>query len=94
MGTVKNVVGLLAVESFGVFLLWVVCKYAFGVDIFDFDTTRGKYIAFGIVCVFLYTFSAVLFEPGEIRRLGATAAFNPSDQRRAIGASLYKPSLI
>ena len=88
----KNIVGLLAVEVFAVFLLYVVVKYAFGIDIFDFNSTRGKLVAAGIVGLFLYTFYTVLFEPGTLQTIGSQTVYNPSDKRRAIAESPITPT--
>ena len=92
MGVMKNVLFLLAYEAVGVFLLYVVLKNVFGIDIFDFSTPRGKMIGGGMVLVFLVSFYSVLFEPGELRTIGAAAKYNESDQRRTIGASSMRPA--
>lgn len=92
MGTMKNIAGLLAVEVFAVFLLYIVVKYAFGIDIFDFKSTHGKLVAAGIVGLFLYTFATFLFEPNALQTLGADARYNPSDKNRMIAASPIKPT--
>ena len=92
MGVISNVVKLMAIEAFAVFLLYVVVRYAFGIDIFDFDSTRGRMVAIGIVVVFIGTFASVLFEPDALRTIGAQARYDPSDKRRVTAAYSYKPS--
>ena len=93
MGTVKNVVALIAVEVFAVFLLYMVMKYVFDFDIFDFSSTRGKLIGFAITGVFLYSFYTVLFEPGELQNIGSAAEYNRSDARRLTATSQLRPQL-
>lgn len=89
MGMMKNIVSLLLVQAFGVYVLYLVVKYVFGVDL-DFSTPHGKLLGLGLAGAFLYMFYLFLFEPNMLAWLGATAMYNPNDPRR-IAATSPKP---
>ena len=81
MGVIRNTLALVAVEAFAIFMLYLVCKYVFGIDIFDFSSPRGKWIGGGIVAVLLYSFYTVLFESKSLAQIGAYARYDPTDRR-------------
>lgn len=85
---------LLAVEIFAIFILYLVAKYVFGVNLADFRSPRGRMIGMGMAVVFLVSVYYMLFDPGAIRKLGADAEFDPSDERRYIAASSMQPPLL
>ena len=90
----RNLVALLAVFLVGVYVLYFVAKYVFGIDIFDFSSPRGKWTGFAIAGAFLYAFYNVLNEPGALRELGATAVYNPNDKRFDVATGPPPPSLL
>ena len=90
MGTTKNIVVLLAIEAFGIFLLHITLKYLFGINIFDFQSPRGHMIGLCIAAVSMYAFYAMLFD-GGVQTLGSEAVYNPGDQRRRISTSRVSP---
>lgn len=94
-GTIQTTVTLLAVEAVGIFLLYLIAKYVFGIDITDFKSPRGHMIGLGLAAVFLYTIYSTLFEnPGGIRQLGATATYETRDANHTIATSSVKPLLV
>ena len=88
---VRNLVALIAVFMVGVYVLYFLAKYVFGIDIFDFTSPRGKLTGFGITGVFLYSFYNVLNDPREI---GAIAVYNPNDKRFDTATAPLVPSMI
>lgn len=91
---VRNLVALIAVFMVGVYVLYFLAKYVFGIDIFDFTSPRGKLTGFGITGVFLYSFYNVLNEPGALREIGAIAVYNPNDKRFDTATAPLVPSMI
>ena len=91
---VRNLVALISVFLVGVYVLYFVAKYVFGIDIFDFTSPRGRMTGYGITAVFLYSFYSVLNEPGALRELGATAVYNPNDTRYDTATAPLVPSPI
>ena len=92
MGVIDRTVKLLAVEAFAVFLVYVVAKNAFGVNILDFTSTRGRLVGLGIALVCLYGFYSALFDPAVLRTIGTDATMDPSDRRRAVALSGIAPA--
>ena len=93
MGTTKNVIVLLGVEAFGIFLLHYTLLYLFGINIFDFQSPRGHMIGLVIAAVCLYAFYVMLFD-GGVQTLGADAVYNPNDKRRGVALSKVNPLLL
>ena len=71
MNLTQNLLKLCAVAALGVFLLNMVLKYAFGIDVLY--SPQYHLVRLGLLVVFLYMLYNEIFEPGRLQELGTAA---------------------